>query len=434
MKKITLIISMLLVYAFGGYADTWDGSSKKWSDGSGSSSDPYLIASAANLAYLSAMVEAGYSYEGIYFKQTVDIDLNNLTWTSIGTSSTHFFAGIYDGNNHSIKKLSTNKNGLFGYTKNVTIKNLIVNGNVQTDIKGAGIIVGYNEGNLTISNCKSSGKVSLSSLYLYYGGIVGYVRGGNVNISDCINSATVKGKDIGGIVGHCEKVDNDATLSVTILNCSNSGVISTDNGGIAGHAGGIIGYSETKVTIKNCSNTATITGNFTGGISGTKSKVINSYNTGNIVCTYEGAGIAPTNSSAEQCYNSGNISQKSGMDYNSSAYGTKRYYVGIAENATYCYNTGNITTNSSKYDRSCGVGIYAENCYNVGTLKGNAKLKYGVCGPAASTNLYNSYYLSTCGAVTPSDGCVYGEPKTQAYMQSEALVVVLNAESKVLKM
>lgn len=97
MKKLFYCFSVIFFTFFSitSFADTWDGTAKKWTSGTGTSSDPYLIASAANLAYLSAMVESGTNYKGVYFKQTVDINLNNLEWTPIGVYSEVYSASVF---------------------------------------------------------------------------------------------------------------------------------------------------------------------------------------------------------------------------------------------------------------------------------------------------------------------------------------------------
>jgi len=60
--------------------------------------------------------------------------LKNASWTPIGNSSTNY-SGIFDGNGYEIGGLNVNSEdnyqGLFGYTKDATIKNLTVSGQVN---------------------------------------------------------------------------------------------------------------------------------------------------------------------------------------------------------------------------------------------------------------------------------------------------------------
>ena len=72
--------------------NVWDGTAEPWTQGSGTAQDPYLIETAAHLAYLAEKVNEGYQALGhsvfahTYFLMTDDFDLNNLPWTPIGNA------------------------------------------------------------------------------------------------------------------------------------------------------------------------------------------------------------------------------------------------------------------------------------------------------------------------------------------------------------
>ena len=95
--------------------DVWDGTASPWTQGSGTSSNPYLIETAENLAYLAQKVNEGYQAQGsavfryTYFLLTDDLDLNNINWTPIGNVNMnmqgYYFAGIFDGWYHNIDHL-----------------------------------------------------------------------------------------------------------------------------------------------------------------------------------------------------------------------------------------------------------------------------------------------------------------------------------------
>lgn len=89
----------------------WDGSSISTSFcyGTGTQSNPYLIATGCDLAYLAQQVNNGQTYEGQYFNLVNDIDLNSQSWTPIGTYSTSF-RGIFDGEGHTISNCVINSN------------------------------------------------------------------------------------------------------------------------------------------------------------------------------------------------------------------------------------------------------------------------------------------------------------------------------------
>lgn len=107
--------------------------------GSGTEASPYLISSAQALESLAEQVNDGaLKTEGVYFRQTADIDLSgfkNNSWVPIGNATGsggtgRTFDGIYDGNGFRIKNFvfedTTRKYyGLFGLLSNTAvIKNL----------------------------------------------------------------------------------------------------------------------------------------------------------------------------------------------------------------------------------------------------------------------------------------------------------------------
>lgn len=85
-------------------------------DGFGIKTNPYLIKDAEDLKLLAKKVNGGETYEGKYFKQTADIDLNNETnWTPIGTvtndgKDARPFKGTFDGDGYKITKLKVTGN------------------------------------------------------------------------------------------------------------------------------------------------------------------------------------------------------------------------------------------------------------------------------------------------------------------------------------
>ena len=111
--------------------------------GNGSSSSPYLISNARQLANLAYMVNNGNSYKGKHFKLTADVVLNDNVldsegkpgsgtfkqWTPIGRYgyfSNDDFMGIFDGDGHTIKGLYISDSaeryqGLFGSVKNAVL-------------------------------------------------------------------------------------------------------------------------------------------------------------------------------------------------------------------------------------------------------------------------------------------------------------------------
>ncbi len=261
----------------------------------------YQITSLENL-YWIAHDNSRWGYDYI---QTVDIDASSTAdwfpddsgvshgWLPIGTS-TVMFTGSYDGQEHTIDKLTINRStmdyvGLFGLIQGSDIQNL---GVTNVDISGksnTGSLIGYNYNYSTVSNCYSTGNISG---YYYTGGLVGY--NGGSTISNSYSTGNVSGfASIGGLVG------------------SNSGSTTSNSystGGVSGsyNTGGLVG-SNSGSTISNSYSTGSVSGySCTGGFIGSNlssSAISNSYSTGNVSGTsYTGGFIGYNDSIINDCF------------------------------------------------------------------------------------------------------------------------------------
>lgn len=273
-------------------ADVWDGSvATKFAGGSGTEADPYLISTGAQLAYLSNLSYGKNYGEGKYFKLTNSIDLNGHEWQPIGWSDQAkyhnqevgiSFRGSFDGNGYTIAGLycsnrygNSSAVGLFGNTYKITIKDLVVQGNLTASQRVGGIAyqldyvkafnvysyvdvtaTGEGEGKYTNNTYEKldEGK------YRYAGSFAAHIKGSSV-ITDCgaygnvITSNNVERVGAGvGSVG-----------SSTLINFTNYGSITSDSP----YVGGIIGSSAT-ARVYNCTNygNVTATKGHVGGIIG----------------------------------------------------------------------------------------------------------------------------------------------------------------------
>lgn len=291
--------------------------------GNGSQASPYLISSAADLRYLSDMVNKGTDYEGKYFKQTADIIINTghydsetfknqELWIPIGNYENPF-KGFYDGENHTISGLyitefedlydAFNNVGLFGTTSNSSIRNLrMTNCLIETDKVYVGGLIGY---------AKGSKDVLIENCHVYDGYIKGHYVGGLIGkgtcnnkvtftISKCSNSATVSSEfRANGIVGQL------ASTKSQVFNCINIGKVN----GVTS-AAGIVDY--TKGSIYNCCNAGSISASkgYAAGILGKSAPensngVYNCVNYGDLYCkseNYEAAAILSKNSGSTSYY------------------------------------------------------------------------------------------------------------------------------------
>lgn len=243
-------------------------------DGFGIKTNPYLIKDAEDLKLLAQKVNSGETYEGKYFKQTANIDLEKKEWTPIGKEYNHF-KGIFDGGGYKITSLSitssNEKIGLFGFVSNATIQNCNVTGEIEGN-NFVGGIVGNAGDNTHILNCSFQGNVR--GKLDYVGGIVGNTSSG-CEVSGCFVTGKVEGSQrVGGIAGqgigiirNCYALaDVTARTAIAggiagraynliIENCYYGGKVSAgsfaDNsaGGIAGET---YGSPDSSTKIKNC--------------------------------------------------------------------------------------------------------------------------------------------------------------------------------------
>ena len=104
--------------------------------GEGTAASPYIIATADDFLGFTKTMQAGEKHAGVYFKQTADIDLSEIsTYTGIGNGS--YFNGIYDGNGHTINvNLASNSDKcIFPYVEG-TIMNLGTTGSIYSSASG----------------------------------------------------------------------------------------------------------------------------------------------------------------------------------------------------------------------------------------------------------------------------------------------------------
>lgn len=258
--------------SMGGSSAIWSGNAASgFASGSGTQSDPYIINTAEQLAYLAKSVNEGNSYDGKFIELNRDISLNNYNakywtlnatpWMPIGTDiyggsdTRRVFMGSFDGNAHTIFGAYITPNGsfesmrcsfwgLFGNCENAIIKNLNIRNSFVAETWGSfgagGLIGEIYDG--SIMNCSSSAEIVSSTWAV--GGIVG--RALESTIESCYNTGTIRGygdTSVSGIVGAASEETN-------IINCYNTGDIIGMNeiGGIAGSFITELGDSHAKVS------------------------------------------------------------------------------------------------------------------------------------------------------------------------------------------
>jgi hypothetical protein len=243
----------------------------------------YEIATAAELADFAATVNAGNTFLGKYVKLTNDIDLASvchsasgstpeLNWTPIGDYSTAaaYFGGTFDGNYKTISNLyigttaTGNYQGLFGwlYAKEQlpTLKNLIVQGEIETSATQAAGVVARVPGNpgttATIENVGNEVNVTTKfadTVGGYAGGVVGYA-GNKVDIKSCYNTGNISAYRFANGIGY---LPSGNTSINNVMSCYNVGTI-TQLFGYGDNLGkcysGIVSSAFAKPNVTNCFN------------------------------------------------------------------------------------------------------------------------------------------------------------------------------------
>lgn len=339
MKSIRFLVLFLSLLPFSILAQT-----AVTPSGTGTSSDPYLIANLSNLYWVSQNSSSWAS--GKYFRQTANIDATaTSSWftdgaggyygfppiggeDSVGNEVAGTFNGTYDGNqfiisNLYIKRLN-DKIGLFGRIGTATIKNLkikdaYVESRSGTEPYGIAILAG-NTTNLTISKV--------------------YIDGGSV-VSNGASGA------VGAMIGWSN------TLSAT--SCGASATIDMNSSGFVG-VGGFIGITLATANISHCFSTGSVSstvgrvGGFIGDASNSSNLTIdNSFASGKVESTsgivggFIGMLFKPMRYT--NCYASGDVKGSSsvggffGWTWNSSTVADTKF--------VNCYASGNVTASST---------------------------------------------------------------------------------------
>ena len=376
-------------------ASVWNGSvATGFQSGEGTSSDPYIIAYASQLAYLAKTVNSEKdTFKGKYIKLTADINLNNIEWQPIGRESlndTMDFKGTFDGDGHKITGMkiadlnslavySDRKYaGLFGCCSNgATIKNLSMS-NCKVEITTpekvslrAGILCGGIYDNSKIENCNISGSVINKSRIRTFNSFIGIVTAVayQTDISKCFASGKVEVKNdsnassgykVGGLVGVFEEgtlkeCNSSVTMNIA-LNLWESSVEGDDkwNRGYL-TVGGLLGeiWCDEKSSLEDSSSIGAIivsadkTYAYAGGLVG---RCYN-YNTGKAIVL-----------SVKKCYALSSVSASG------KAYIEAGGLIGQAWNTSGkltiedCYSKGNVYSETWEYHESIAGGLIGNCC------------------------------------------------------------------------
>ena len=311
-----LLLVMAILMPYGG---AWAQTTKRPASGDGTVNKPFLISTAAELAWFRDHVNENYDNVKSSAKLTADIDLSDFchaaddskiekSWVPIGNSNNKY-QGTFDGNNKTITNLYINASqlnvGLFGCTYEGTIKNLTFEyANVTNTNNYVGVLVGKAFWGSTLQNIKISNTCQIKG-GKYTGGIAGYLDG---NAYNCVNCAKVQGiQYIGGLCGYYSRISNSIN---SMTACANYGNVTASSLGV----GGLVGYFDSG-TIQDCANYGDVKG--TDRIAG----MAGSVNNGKIQNVFSYGNISVTNKTQ-------NVGMAFGYSYSGATEGMVAYYSG----------------------------------------------------------------------------------------------------------
>lgn len=198
----------------------------KFEAGNGTETDPYIIATAAQLDEVR-------NFPSACFELSKDIDLSSyLNSNSSGWTPIKDFTGKFDGKKHTIK-------GLWISLSSIDYVGLFANIQGSSDNKSASV------SNLFV-NISKKGITGGNRV----GGICGNLSYGN--IENCMVTGDISGGGyVGGIVGR--NSDNYYNSSI-ISQCASSGNIIANSGSV----GGILAYQNGACSIENCYSIANV--------------------------------------------------------------------------------------------------------------------------------------------------------------------------------
>lgn len=380
----------------------------------GTISNPYIIATADDMCFLSKAINEGNTQTvngvaidgsagcaGIYFQvvasaildySTISAGFDTQNCPSIGSVSKPF-KGHFDGNNCTITNfhlnLNTSYKAIFGVIENASISDITID--ASSSIQGGPINAGVvaKASYSTIDNCVNNAIIDCASCDTI-AGIAAYIS--HTTITNCDNTGMIRGSNhVGGVIA----VALDESL---VKACTNTGTLVAQ-----GKTAGIVGHANNQVVVRECTNSALITAqSTTGGIVGemtSSCEVRLSSNTTSLSGTQFLGGIVgkmAVTCKIDSCCNCTSIS---GTQYIGGIVG----HVESSSEIKNCSNTGKVSGTeyvggiSGYISTSCLIS----QCVNMNNVSADDKVG-GICGYLFnySTLEYSANYAGTVSATS----------------------------------
>lgn len=315
------------------------------------------------------------------------------------------FTGTFDGNGHRISC-----NSVFDYVQGATIKDVIVEGDLNWGNPNAGLIVNTvmrSEKETVIANCTGIAQNSKQISGTCVGGIVGKAEG-NLTIENCTMLGDIKVlvDGVGGILGGYDLEDGEM---VNVKGCKNYMSMKTEYGSDM-EIGGIVSIGKGgQLNVVNCTNYGNLVGgdHYAGGACGA-----------GIVSGIAGEHYADGYIQIRQCENQGDIV---GFNWTAGIFASS--HTSGTWHIRDCYNNGNIST-SVGYMSGIVAGHASidtewsiQNCYNAGNID--------ILGDGRSVhagNIYGYYCNSNEGSKITN---VYAHEKNQGKDLDKNVIKIL---------
>ena len=432
---------LCLTFGWGSaYADPtpWDGSvASSFAGGAGTKSNPYIISTAAELAYFGTKYNDSYCY----YKITADIDLGGRVW-AYHTGKT-FYGHLIGDKGNGAKPVISNyvinvpntagDYGLLGAVSNAEVRNIGVSKATITLVASigntvyAGTFIGRVTKGALVEGCSAEEKIIVnvgkeSSNKIYCSGFIGYVSEAQSTVRNCsvkgcslnINGSISEGHYASlvgrmqnkSLVEDCSIENITITASSTLSQCNVSGLV-------AGM--GVENNKTERAVITRCS-VKNVTFNLNGNLE--KKAAI-----GSIVSWVNGkSDITRCKATGVNVIMSGNFSATNGNDirlggmvaklengctvtdcilYGENYMGVKPGITGKTFSDVFYMNVGGVVGSTVSQGNSEGNQIVIERCVaycnfdftgyipnTTGKFKGNEFVIGGVVG-----RLYNPYYI-----------------------------------------
>lgn len=256
-------------------------------EGEGTAANPYLIKSAADIRKINeAIVTAGQSFEGDYFRMVNDIDMTDIGTDFHGIAeygaTSAMFCGTFDGNGKRIMnwkvdgivladdgkpdtKTSIATLALFSQIGATgAVKNLIIDSSCSLrGYAGVAGVAALSYG--TIDNCRNYADITICNYYT--AGIVARMMA-NAKTTNCYNAGVITSG-----YGYAAGIAADIKENSLVEGCLNAGLVQTKQVTAAytdadtKYAGGIICVNAEGAKVSNCMNMGNVTSQmYTGGI------------------------------------------------------------------------------------------------------------------------------------------------------------------------